>query len=120
MSTTRIWLAAQAGLFAGAALMHRGVFGAQHIHSRAATAESVIAGLLLLGLLGIIVVPLRTAVIALVVQVLAGIGTCIGIVMVAIGIGPHTPLDIALHAAMLVLIIAGIIHTRRRMTSRQA
>lgn len=118
MKTIRVWLAAQAGLFAVAALMHRGAFGAAHVHVRAATAESVIAGILLLGLLATIAVPLRAAVIALVVQILAGIGTGIGIVMVAIGVGPHTPIDYVLHAAMLGLIIAGILHTRRQMATR--
>jgi hypothetical protein len=47
------------------------------------------------------------------VQGFALLGVCVGILMFLFGVGPRTRLDFAIHAAMLIVLISGLIATRR-------
>jgi len=100
MRDIRIFLSAQAGLFGAAALMCWGVIGDARFHSRAAIAETVIAGILILGLLGTFAAPSRSTMVAL--RDRDG--------------GDwrrRSSTDYALHAAMLGLLVADILRIRR-------
>jgi hypothetical protein len=47
------------------------------------------------------------------VQGFALLGTIVGLVTIAIGIGPRTAFDLTLHAGMVALLVAGLIVTAR-------
>lgn len=105
----RLFLLATAAIFAAAALTHFGVLTTGYEHQRAATAETVIGSVLLLGFLLTLVLPGSTRVIALAALAFALLGTLVGVVMVAIGVGPRTGPDIAYHAVMVVALLAGLV-----------
>ena len=109
----RWFLAAEVTTFALAALVHAGVLvrGLEHGHAR--TAETVIAAVLLAGLAGTVVAPTSSRGIGLGVQGFALLGTMVGLVTIAIGIGPRTAFDLTLHAGMVALLVAGLIVTAR-------
>ena len=119
MSTLgRSLLILQIVVFAGAALMHAGILTQGHEHSAARNAESVIALVLLVGLVSTILAPESSRGIALGVQGFALLGTIVGLFTIAIGIGPRTTIDLMLHAAMIVLLVIGLIVVgRRRLVS---
>ena len=112
----RLLLAVQAAVFGVAATIHAGVLTHGYEHVRARTAEGVIAAVLLVGLFmtAIAVRQLRT--IALGVQGFALLGTLVGLFTIAIGVGPRSVLDLALHATMVTLLTAGLVMTRRTTT----
>jgi hypothetical protein len=103
----------QAAVFAVAALLHAGVLAAGYEHARARTAETVIAVVLLSGLAATFVAPGLTRRAALAAQGFALFGTAVGLVTIAIGIGPHTMVDFALHATMIALLATGLVVTAR-------
>ncbi len=109
----RWFLAAEVSTFGLAALVHAGVLmhGLEHSHAR--TAETVIAAVLLAGLAGTVVARASSRAIGLVVQGFALLGTMVGLFTIAIGIGPRTAFDLALHAGMVALLVAGLIVTAR-------
>jgi hypothetical protein len=108
VSMVRAFLAVQAVSFYAAALMHSGWAGPAHAHAKAATAETVIGTVLLLGLLTSLVAPAQTRRAGLFAQAFALLGTCVGIFTIAIGIGPRTPLDFVLHAGFIALLVTGL------------
>lgn len=89
---------------------------------RAATAESVIAAVLLLGFILAVAMPGRIWAIGMTAQIFALLGTFIGVVMVMIGVGPQTGPDMIYHALMLILLCAGIwvYVTKRNRTANTA
>src|ERR671935_974071 len=119
MSTLgRLLLILQIVLFAGAALMHAGVLTQGHEHSAARNAESVIALVLLVGLVSTTLVPESSRGIALGVQGFALLGTIVGLFTIAIGIGPRTTIDLILHGVMIALVVTGLIVVgRHRLVS---
>ena len=114
MRVARQFLAIQAVVFAAAALLHGGVFVAGYEHREARIAESVIAVVLALGLVVAVVQPSLTRPAALAAQAFALLGTIVGVVMIAIGVGPRSGLDLLIHATMLTLLIAGLLRVSRQ------
>ena len=104
----RLLLLIEAAVFLLAALAHLGWTVTGYEHMRAATAESVIGAVLLLGFILAVAIPGRLRAIGITVQIFALIGTLIGVVMVIIGVGPQTGPDMIYHALMLILLGAGI------------
>jgi hypothetical protein len=113
ISNVRLLLIVQAAVFVIAALTHAGVLAAGYEHRQAATAESVIAAVLLLGLVVSWFRPATTRAAGLVAQGFALLGTIVGVIMVAIGVGPRTPLDVVYHLGMIVLLVVGLFVTAR-------
>jgi len=110
--TIRAFLLIEAASFAAAALVHFGVLTRGYEHQQAGTAESVIAIVLLFGLaLSLAGVPTRAA--GLGAQAFALVGTLVGIFTIAIGVGPRTGPDIAYHAAIVAVLVAGLIVAAR-------
>lgn len=110
---TTLLLALQAILFAAASLVHAGVLVTGYEHSRAATAEGVIALVLAAGFVVSLARPASARTSALVAQGFALLGTLVGASTIAIGVGPQTTADSVFHAGVLALLIPGLILTRR-------
>ncbi len=109
-------LSLQIAVFGLASLVHAGILAKGLEHARAATAEGTIAVLvttaLLLWLFGAFGVSTRYRVV-LGAQLLALAGTLVGAVMIAIGVGPQTQLDMGFHAILLAMLLACIAATVR-------
>jgi len=115
MSTLgRSLLILQVVVFAGAALMHAGILLHGHQHNAARNAETIIAIVLLVGLVSTILAPESSRAIALIVQGFALLGTIVGLFTIAVGIGPRTTIDLMLHGGMIVLLVTGLIVVGRR------
>jgi hypothetical protein len=110
----RSFLSLEAAVFGAAALMHLGALVQGHEHAKAATAESVIALVLFGGLAATVVAPASSRPIGIVAQGFALLGTLVGILTIAIGVGPRTPVDLVLHAAMIALLAGGLTAVTRR------
>jgi hypothetical protein len=108
-----VFLVAELALFVFASLVHRGALLSGYEHSKAAVAETVIAAVLAAGLLLSLMRPWSTRHFALFVQAFALLGTFIGVVTIAIGVGPRTPPDLALHALMIATLTFGLIAASR-------
>jgi hypothetical protein len=113
LRSIRLFLLSEAALFLFASLIHHGVLLHGYKHHEAGIAEGVIGLVLLAGLVLAALRPASTRAFGLAAQVFAFLGTCVGIVMVAIGVGPRTRPDIALHTAMIALLIWGLVFTFR-------
>lgn len=107
-------LGVQAAAFGLAALLHSGVLVDGYRHREATIAESVIAGVLALGAVTALVRPAWSRAAALAVQAFALLGTCVGVVTMAIGIGPQSRFDVALHAGFVALLVTGLVMVARR------
>lgn len=106
-------LLAEAACFGAASLVHRGFLVGGYEHDRAAVAETVIGAVLLLGALLTAIRPSRARAFGVAAQVFAIAGTLVGLFTVAIGVGPRTAPDLAYHASILALLVAGLALTRR-------
>ena len=95
--------------FMVAALVHQGVLVSGYEHSEAATAERVIAAVLLAGFVLTWAWPAWVRPIALAAMGFALLGTLLGVLTIAIGIGPRTVPDIAYHLTILVALAWGLI-----------
>ena len=109
----RTFLAAEVVLFALASLLHRGIVARGFQHARAAVAEGIIAVVLAIGLAICVYSPSEARVAALSTQGFALVGVCVGVVMILIGIGPHTGLDYGIHAVMALTLITGLMTAKR-------
>ncbi len=87
----------------------RGPLFGGYEHWRAATAEGVIAAVLVFGLFARLIRPASARVTALAVQVFALLGTLIGASTIAIGIGPQTTVDHAFHLFLLAVPASGLV-----------
>jgi multisubunit Na+/H+ antiporter MnhB subunit len=47
-------------------------------------------------------------------QAFALLGTAVGLFTIAVGIGPRTSLDLALHSGMIVLLVTGLMLASRQ------
>jgi uncharacterized membrane protein HdeD (DUF308 family) len=116
MKHVRTFLGIEAIAFGTAALIHAGVLTDGYQHREATIAESIIAGVLTLGLLLTMIGARSSRSVALAVQGFALLGTLVGILAIAIGVGPQSRFDVALHAGFVTLLIAGLtIVSRRRL-----
>jgi hypothetical protein len=109
----RLFLIVECASFAAAALTHLGVLVRGYEHGAAATAESVIAAVLLVGLGVTWVRPPWTRAAGLAAQAFALLGTLVGLFTIAIGIGPRTAPDLAYHAAILLVLAWGVVVAAR-------
>ena len=109
----RIFVVFEGITFAAAALTHFGVLMNGYEHRQAGIAESVIATVLFVGLILTLILHGATRGIALAVQGFALLGTLVGIVTIAIGIGPRTIPDITYHIAIVIVLVWGLVTTWR-------
>ncbi len=98
----RIILIVAAMAFAVASSIHGGVLLGGWEHREATIAEGVIAAVLALGLLATWIWPTATGGIALGVQGFALLGTLVGALTIAVGVGPQTTSDIIYHALLII------------------
>ena len=97
------------GDFLVAAAIHLGLLFPGYGHRAAGTAESIIAVVLIVGLVVTLASPSRARVAAIAVQSFGILGVVVGLITIAVGIGPRTSLDLALHGLMLIVLVAGLI-----------
>jgi hypothetical protein len=114
------FLAFEAAAFLLAAAVHSGALIGGFAHRQAAIAESTIGIVSLVGLAGSLLRPRAAAVIGLYAQAFALLGTTVGLVMVAIGVGPQTVPDIVFHVGIFGVLAAGLAtaFVQRRAHSR--
>ena len=103
----------QALLFGMAALVHSGMLLPGYGHARAAIAESVLLCILALGVIAARRWPSHDRLIGTIVQAIALAGTLVGAFTIAIGIGPQTLADKLFHMLLLVVLVSGLILSRR-------
>ena len=108
----RLFLTWEALIFFTAALIHFGVFFGGYRDQGAGTAEGVIGGVLLLGLILSLIRPDWTPRIGLIVQGFALLGTFVGVTLL-LTVGPRMVLDIVIHLVMVVILIVGLVITAR-------
>lgn len=120
MDSVRLFLSIEALAFAAAALVHGGILVSGYEHRQACIAESVIACVLAAGLIVATAAPRLTRAAALATQGFALLGTLVGVTMIAIGVGPQSVFDVALHGGFLTLLIAGLTVTARRPSAARA
>jgi hypothetical protein len=102
--------------FGAATLVHHGIIFPGYEHFQAATAESVIGLVLFVAFL--LTFAMRTAQkkVGMLAQGFALLGTLVGAVMIAIGVGPQTTGDLIYHAFLLVLLLSGLVKMSKKMT----
>jgi hypothetical protein len=108
MKHIRTFLFFETIAFAAAALVHAGVLADGYQHPAATIAESVIAGVLTVGLVLSMVSPRSARAAGLAAQGFALVGTLVGVFTIAIGVGPQSRFDVALHAGFIALLAAGL------------
>ena len=117
MLAIRAFLLFEAVTFVVAALIHKGFLVQGYEHAQAHVAESIIAAVLLGGLLLTLFVTPWTRRVALIVQGFALLGTLIGILTIIVGVGPRTVPDVVYHVAIVLVLILGIMVARRAPAS---
>ena len=113
MRTIRLFLLFEAAAFAVAALVHGGTLVGGYEHRGARIAETVIAAVLFGGLLATWIWPAAVRGIGLTAQGFALFVTMIGVFMIAIGVGPRTVPDVIYHAAIVIVLVFGLVAARR-------
>src|SRR5467141_2016170 len=111
--TIRFFLLFEAATFVVAALSHFGILVSGYEHRAAGTAESVIAGVLLVGWATTWVGPAFNRGIGLAAQTFALLGTIVGLFTIAIGVGPRTVPDLAYHVSIVAVLIWGLVVAKR-------
>ncbi|MBI5473823.1 MAG: hypothetical protein HY961_15910 [Ignavibacteriae bacterium] len=109
----RLFLAVETFGFMLAALVHFGVILQGNEHERARIPESIIALVLLIGLVLISFRPALTRRISFAVQGFALLGTLVGVFTIIVGIGPQSAGDIVFHVCIVALLVTGLILTKR-------
>jgi len=107
----RGFMALQAAVFLAAVSIHFGLTLQGYQHRAAGTAESVIAAVLLVGLVLTWAPPPWARRASVVAQSFGILGVIVGLITIVAGVGPRTTLDLAMHGTMLVVLIAGLIVT---------
>jgi hypothetical protein len=118
--TVRWFLSLEAAAFFAAAAVHSGVVVHGYEHSKAATAESVIGLVLTAAVVASLLAPHRSRSLGLGAQAFALLGTFVGLFTIAVGVGPRTGPDLALHAGFVAALIAGLVQLRRPAGPREA
>ena len=109
----RVLLTIDIVVFVFAALIHSGWLLADREDIGAAIAESVIALVLLAGLLLSWLRPAAAREAAIAAQGFALLGTCVGLILVVF-VGPTEGLDLTFHSIMLALLVSGLVVTAGR------
>ena len=110
----RGFLLVQIALFLVLVTIHFGLLVGGYDHPAAATTESVIAAVLVLGLLLTWTPRLWSRRAAIAAQSFGILGVLLGLFTFALGIGPRTILDLSLNVILLLTLIAGLALTKRR------
>ena len=110
----RGFLLLQIAIFLALVSIHFGLLIGGHRHRNAGTTESVIAAVLVAGLLLTWTPPPWSRRAATAAQSFGILGVLAGLFTIALGIGPRTTLDLALNAALLLTLIAGLAITLRK------
>ena len=110
----RGFLLLQIVIFLALVSIHFGLLIGGYRHRNAGTTESVIAAVLVAGLLLTWTPPPWRRRAATAAQSLGILGVLAGLFTIALGIGPRTTLDLALNGALLLTLIAGLVITLRR------
>jgi hypothetical protein len=79
-----------------------------YAHAKAATAETVIGLVLVVGLVATFVSPGASRTMAIAAQAFALLGTMVGLLTIAVGVGPRTAPDLVFHAAILAVLAFGL------------
>ncbi|MGH8952025.1 MAG: hypothetical protein ACRDX9_11425 [Acidimicrobiia bacterium] len=108
----RFFLGLEVLIFLSAALIHFDVLLGGYPDRSAGIAESVIAGVLLLGLIISLARPPSTRAAGLAAQIFALLGTFVGVTLLFV-VGPRTTVDIVIHLVMVLALIAGLVVTAR-------
>jgi hypothetical protein len=108
----RLFLGLEAAIFIAAALIHFEVVLDGYYDQGAGTAESIIAVVLLAGLLTSFLRPAVTRRAGIVAQGFALVGTIVGVTLL-LTVGPRTTLDIVIHLVMVVVLVIGLVATLR-------
>jgi hypothetical protein len=103
----------EAATFVAAALIHFGVLAHGYEHRKAGIAESVIGIVLLIGFACSWIWPRSIRRIGLAAQGFALFGTLVGIVTIAIGVGPRTVPDVAYHVFIVIVLVSGLVTAGR-------
>ena len=114
------YLSAEALVFGVASLVHAGMLVSGYEHREARIAEGVIAAVLVAGLVGTFIAPQSSRTFGLGAQGFALLGTMVGLFTIAIGVGPRTVFDLTLHAAMVALLVSGLVATSRTRSALTA
>ena len=109
----RLILVVAVAAFALASSIHAGLWLSGWEHSRAATAEGVIAAVLALGLVATWIWPAGRRGIALGILGFALLGTLVGVFTIAVGVGPRTAPDIVYHIVILAVLTWGLVVAAR-------
>jgi hypothetical protein len=104
----RLLLGLEGLSFGLASLIHFGVLVGGHEHTGARVPEAIIAADLLLGAALTLAWTKKTGVIAGTVQLVALLGTLVGVAMIIAGFGPRTVPDVIYHTGILVVLAWGI------------
>ena len=112
--SVRGFLLLQIAIFLALVSIHFGLLIGGYRHRNAGTTESVIAAVLVAGLLLTWTPPPWRRRAATAAQSLGILGVLAGLFTIALGIGPRTTLDLALNGALLLTLIAGLVITLRR------
>ena len=107
--TVRYFLLGEAATFVIAAAIHAGLLITGYEHREARIAESLIALVLLVGLTIAWVRPPWTRAVGLFAQGFALFWTLVGIATIIVGIGPRTVPDASYHAAIVAVLVWGLV-----------
>ena len=105
----RAFLLVEAVAFAAAALVHSGVLVDGYEHREARVAESVIALVLLAGLVVTWIRPAWTREAGIAAQGFALLGTLVGVFTIVVGVGPRTAPDIVYHVGIVAVLVWGLV-----------
>jgi len=112
--TVRGFLLLQIAIFLLLVSIHFGLLIGGYRHRDAGTAELVIVAVLVAGLLVTWTPPPWRRRVATAGQSFGILGVLVGLVTIAIGIGPRTLLDLTLNGALLLTLIVGLASTLRK------
>lgn len=107
--TIHFFMLFEAATFIVAALIHSGMLVAGYAHHEARIAESVIAIVLLVAVALSWLRPMWTRGVGLAAQTFALLLTLIGVFTIIVGIGPRTVPDIVYHAAIVAVLVWGLV-----------
>ena len=111
--TILYFLLFEAATFVAASLIHAGVFVSGYEHWKARIAESVIAVALFAAAAWAWLRPQSARTAGLAGQGFALFATLVGIFTIVLGVGPRTVPDVIYHAAIVAVLIWGLIVARR-------
>jgi hypothetical protein len=105
----RFLMLLEAATFIGAAAIHAGLLVDGYQHREARIAETVIAAVLLAGALVASISRRWARPVGIAAQGFALVGTLVGIVTIAIGIGPRSFADVLYHLLIVIVLTYGVV-----------